>query len=121
MQARFPSRFAVADSAYNESELLALGYEGTAVVPLLIDMHAKSDDPDPDQNVRVGDRVDSAPDRAPEGRSPTAWPTRSRYAMLHDGDRVDLARTAVDSRASPHSLDFEYGGRAASTAFSSAS
>ena len=41
------SRFAVADSAFNESELLALGYEGTAVVPLLIDMHAKSDDPDP--------------------------------------------------------------------------
>jgi glycosyltransferase involved in cell wall biosynthesis len=42
------SRFAVADSAYNESELQALGYEGTAVVPLLIDMHAKSEAPDPD-------------------------------------------------------------------------
>ena len=41
------SRFAVADSAFNESELLALGYHGTAVVPLLIDMHAKSDEPDP--------------------------------------------------------------------------
>ena len=41
------SRFAVADSAYNESELVALGYRGTAVVPLLIDMHAKSDEPDP--------------------------------------------------------------------------
>ena len=40
------SRFAVADSAFNESELAALGYEGTAVVPLLIDMHAKSDEPD---------------------------------------------------------------------------
>ncbi len=40
------SRFAVADSAFNESELLALGYRGTAVVPLLIDMHAKSDEPD---------------------------------------------------------------------------
>jgi glycosyltransferase involved in cell wall biosynthesis len=40
------SRFAVADSAFNESELVALGYEGTAVVPLLIDMHAKSDEPD---------------------------------------------------------------------------
>jgi len=39
--------FAVADSAYNESELVALGYRGTAVVPLLIDMHAKSDEPDP--------------------------------------------------------------------------
>ncbi len=41
------SRFAVADSAFNESELQALGYEGTAVVPLLIDMAAKSDEPDP--------------------------------------------------------------------------
>jgi L-malate glycosyltransferase len=40
------SRFAVADSAFNEAELRALGYEGTAVVPLLIDMHAKSDEPD---------------------------------------------------------------------------
>jgi glycosyltransferase involved in cell wall biosynthesis len=42
------SRFAVADSAFNESELRALGYHGTAVVPLLIDMHAKSDEPDPE-------------------------------------------------------------------------
>jgi glycosyltransferase involved in cell wall biosynthesis len=40
------SRFAVADSGYNEKELHALGYQGTAVVPLLIDMHAKSDEPD---------------------------------------------------------------------------
>jgi glycosyltransferase involved in cell wall biosynthesis len=50
------SRFAVADSAYNESELLALGYEGTAVVPLLIDMHAKSDDPDPELSARLAAR-----------------------------------------------------------------
>ena len=42
------SRFAVADSAFNESELHTLGYEGTAVVPLLIDMHSKSDEPDPE-------------------------------------------------------------------------
>jgi glycosyltransferase involved in cell wall biosynthesis len=42
------SRFAVADSAFNESELQTLGYEGTAVVPLLIDMHSKSDEPDPE-------------------------------------------------------------------------
>ena len=42
------SRFAVADSAFNESELQALGYEETAVVPLLIDMHVKSDEPDPE-------------------------------------------------------------------------
>jgi glycosyltransferase involved in cell wall biosynthesis len=41
------SRFAVADSAFNESELKALGFDDTAVVPLLIDMHAKSDAPDP--------------------------------------------------------------------------
>jgi glycosyltransferase involved in cell wall biosynthesis len=40
------SRFAVADSAFNETELHALGYEGTAVVPLLIDMQSKSDEPD---------------------------------------------------------------------------
>jgi glycosyltransferase involved in cell wall biosynthesis len=42
------SRFAVADSAFNESELRALGYQGTAVVPLLIDMQRKSDEPDPE-------------------------------------------------------------------------
>jgi glycosyltransferase involved in cell wall biosynthesis len=42
------SRFAVADSAFNESELQGLGYEGTAVVPLLIDMQSKSDEPDPE-------------------------------------------------------------------------
>jgi L-malate glycosyltransferase len=42
------SRLAVADSSFNESELHVLGYEGTAVVPLLIDMHSKSDEPDPD-------------------------------------------------------------------------
>jgi glycosyltransferase involved in cell wall biosynthesis len=40
------SRFAVADSAFNETELVALGYRGTAVVPLLIDMQSKSDEPD---------------------------------------------------------------------------
>ena len=37
----------MADSAFNESELHALGYDDTAVVPLLIDMHRKSDEPDP--------------------------------------------------------------------------
>ncbi len=50
------SRFAVADSAFNESELVALGYEGTAVVPLLIDMHAKSDEPDPELATRLAAR-----------------------------------------------------------------
>jgi len=47
------SRFAVADSGFNESELLALGYSGTAVVPLLIDMHSKSDSPDPELTDRL--------------------------------------------------------------------
>jgi glycosyltransferase involved in cell wall biosynthesis len=47
------SRFAVADSGFNESELLALGYSGTAVVPLLIDMHSKSDLPDPELTERL--------------------------------------------------------------------
>jgi L-malate glycosyltransferase len=32
------TRFAIADSAFNESELVAAGYKETAVVPLLIDM-----------------------------------------------------------------------------------
>ena len=41
------SRFAVADSAFNESELRALGYDDTAVVPLLIDMQRKSGEADP--------------------------------------------------------------------------
>jgi glycosyltransferase involved in cell wall biosynthesis len=41
------SRLAVADSAFNESELQGLGYENTAVVPLLIDMARKSEEPDP--------------------------------------------------------------------------
>ena len=47
------SRFAVADSGFNEGELLALGYSDTAVVPLLIDMHSKSDSPDPDLTDRL--------------------------------------------------------------------
>jgi glycosyltransferase involved in cell wall biosynthesis len=41
------SRFAVADSAFNEHELHELGYTDTAVVPLLIDMQQKSETPDP--------------------------------------------------------------------------
>jgi glycosyltransferase involved in cell wall biosynthesis len=36
------SRFAVADSTFNQSELEALGYRDTAVVPLLIDMSTQS-------------------------------------------------------------------------------
>ncbi len=41
------SRLAVADSAFNESELVEAGYTNTAVVPLLIDMTATGADPDP--------------------------------------------------------------------------
>jgi glycosyltransferase involved in cell wall biosynthesis len=41
------SHLAVADSAFNEGELQSLGYADTAVVPLLIDMHRKSAEPDP--------------------------------------------------------------------------
>jgi glycosyltransferase involved in cell wall biosynthesis len=41
------SRLAVADSAFNESELKGYGYENTAVVSLLIDMAHKSAQPDP--------------------------------------------------------------------------
>jgi len=50
------SRFAVADSAFNESELHSLGYEVTAVVPLLIDMRSKSDEPDPELAALLADR-----------------------------------------------------------------
>ncbi len=41
------SRFAVADSAFNEAELLEAGYQGTAVVPLLIDMTSTGQPADP--------------------------------------------------------------------------
>ncbi len=41
------SRLAVADSAFNEEELRQAGYRDTAVVPLLIDMTATGDPPDP--------------------------------------------------------------------------
>lgn len=39
-------RFAVADSAFNESELVEAGFNGTAVVPLLIDMTSTGAAPD---------------------------------------------------------------------------
>jgi glycosyltransferase involved in cell wall biosynthesis len=54
------SRLAVADSAFNESELRDLGYQGTAVVPLLIDMHRKSDEPDPTLAAELARRKESA-------------------------------------------------------------
>jgi glycosyltransferase involved in cell wall biosynthesis len=40
------SRFAIADSAFNETDLLAAGYRGTAVVPLLIEMTSTGQVPD---------------------------------------------------------------------------
>jgi len=40
------SRLAVADSHFNETELVAAGYSNTAVVPLLIDMHSTGSAPD---------------------------------------------------------------------------
>jgi len=54
------SRFAVADSAFNESELTSLGYTKTAVVPLLIDMHRKSDAPDAALAARLARRKGTA-------------------------------------------------------------
>jgi L-malate glycosyltransferase len=50
------SRLAVADSAFNEAELRGLGYERTAVVPLLIDMAQKSDVADPAMAERLARR-----------------------------------------------------------------
>jgi glycosyltransferase involved in cell wall biosynthesis len=50
------SRFAVADSAFNESELRAAGYKETAVVPLLIDMSGSSVAP----SAEVSARLDAA-------------------------------------------------------------
>ncbi|MHB8219948.1 MAG: glycosyltransferase family 4 protein [Acidimicrobiales bacterium] len=47
------STLAVADSAYNEGELIEAGYTRTAVVPLLIDMTATGADPDPATTARL--------------------------------------------------------------------
>jgi glycosyltransferase involved in cell wall biosynthesis len=54
------SHLAVADSAFNESELQALGYTATAVVPLLIDMGHKSGEPDPAAVARLARRKQAA-------------------------------------------------------------
>src|SRR5208283_1072337 len=48
------SRLAVADSAFNEGELIEAGYSKTAVVPLLIDMTATGADPDPELEAALG-------------------------------------------------------------------
>jgi len=47
------SRLAIADSAFNESELREVGYAQTTVVPLLIDFSARSEDPDPSALARL--------------------------------------------------------------------
>jgi len=57
------SGLAVADSAYNETELVDAGYTDTAVVPLLIDMTSAGADPDPDLAARLADgKSDGHPD-----------------------------------------------------------
>ena len=48
------SRLAVADSAFNQSELIAAGYRHTDVVPLLIDMTSAGEPPDPALLARLG-------------------------------------------------------------------
>ncbi|HLG67159.1 MAG TPA: glycosyltransferase [Acidimicrobiales bacterium] len=50
------SRLAVADSSFNEAELIEVGYGATAVVPLLISMTGGGVEPDPLVARRLGDR-----------------------------------------------------------------
>ncbi len=86
------SHFAVADSAFNESELLALGYEGTAVVPLLIDMHSKSDEPDATLTERL---------RGAQGTRRRGRPVVRREDLAAQGTarpRQDARRPAPDLR-----------------------
>lgn len=52
------SHLAVADSAFNETELVEAGYHHTAVVPLLIDMTATGADPDPALSARLAGAKD---------------------------------------------------------------
>ena len=92
------SRFAVADSAFNESELLALGYEGTAVVPLLIDMHAKSEEPDPALAAQLAAR------RAADGGSDLLYVGKiSPHKAPHDLVKMlDVLRRTDDPAARLH-------------------
>jgi len=92
------SRFAVADSAFNESELHALGYEGTAVVPLLIDMRAKSDEPDPDLAARLATR------RAREGGADLLYVGKiSPHKAPHDLVKMlDVLRRVYEPAARLH-------------------
>ncbi len=92
------SRFAVADSAFNESELHALGYEGTAVVPLLIDMAAKSDEPDPALATWLGER------KAREGGADLLYVGKiSPHKAPHDLVKMlDVLRRLYDPAARLH-------------------
>lgn len=57
------SRMAVADSAFNEEELVAAGFKNTAVVPLLIDMTSAGAPPDPATAARLARaKEDGGPD-----------------------------------------------------------
>jgi glycosyltransferase involved in cell wall biosynthesis len=92
------SHFAVADSGFNESELLALGYSGTAVVPLLIDMHSKSDAPDPD----LTDRLERRKER--EGGADLLYVGKiSPHKAPHDLVKMlDVLRRTYDPAARLH-------------------
>ena len=92
------SRFAVADSAFNETELHAAGYHGTAVVPLLIDMQAKSDEPDPELSARLAER------RTREGGSDLLYVGKiSPHKAPHDLVKMlDVLRRVHDPAARLH-------------------
>jgi glycosyltransferase involved in cell wall biosynthesis len=92
------SRFAVADSAFNESELVALGYVGTAVVPLLIDMHTKSPEPDAALAASLAAR------RAREGGADLLYVGKiSPHKAPHDLVKMlDVLRRSADPAARLH-------------------
>jgi glycosyltransferase involved in cell wall biosynthesis len=92
------SCFAVADSAFNESELVALGYSGTAVVPLLIDMQVKSPSPDPALAAALAAR------RAREGGADLLYVGKiSPHKAPHDLVKMlEVLRLTVDPAARLH-------------------
>ena len=92
------SCFAVADSAFNESELVALGYSGTAVVPLLIDMQVKSPSPDPALAAALEAR------RAREGGADLLYVGKiSPHKAPHDLVKMlEVLRVTVDPAARLH-------------------
>ncbi len=92
------SRFAVADSGFNESELVSLGYVGTAVVPLLIDMHVKSPEPDSALAAALASR------RGREGGADLLYVGKiSPHKAPHDLVKMlDVLRRTVDPAARLH-------------------